>query len=162
MAIPCETLKNLFLFLVLFHLLTLIISGIFCFFHPQGKGVQTTYWLMGELKDQNGICDFKYQEITVWCCAFYDWFRVLRDSCQKMSTSLIDSRLSIFPSHFYPYFNTAEMGKKVFRVLFLLYKTIILMDVERFNLLFSFLFPFIFDFEKKKKQKKGEMFSQMQ
>ncbi|XP_071825747.1 atrial natriuretic peptide receptor 1-like isoform X6 [Apostichopus japonicus] len=31
----------------------------------KGKGVQTTYWLQGELKDQNGICDFKYQEITV-------------------------------------------------------------------------------------------------
>ncbi|XP_071825749.1 atrial natriuretic peptide receptor 1-like isoform X7 [Apostichopus japonicus] len=30
----------------------------------KGKGVQTTYWLQGELKDQNGICDFKYQEIT--------------------------------------------------------------------------------------------------
>ncbi|KAJ8036200.1 Atrial natriuretic peptide receptor 1 [Holothuria leucospilota] len=31
----------------------------------KGKGIQTTYWLIGELKDQNGICDFKYQEITV-------------------------------------------------------------------------------------------------
>lgn len=29
------------------------------------------------------------------------------------------------------------------------------MDVERFNLLFSFLFPFIFDFEKKKKTEEG-------
>ncbi|XP_071492420.1 atrial natriuretic peptide receptor 1-like isoform X3 [Diadema antillarum] len=31
----------------------------------KGKGKQTTYWLKGELKGQNGICDLKYQEITV-------------------------------------------------------------------------------------------------
>eukprot|EP00057_Strongylocentrotus_purpuratus_P014433 XP_011668907.1 PREDICTED: atrial natriuretic peptide receptor 1 [Strongylocentrotus purpuratus] len=31
----------------------------------KGKGTQTTFWLKGELKGQNGICDLKYQEITV-------------------------------------------------------------------------------------------------
>ncbi|XP_022087153.1 atrial natriuretic peptide receptor 1-like isoform X2 [Acanthaster planci] len=31
----------------------------------KGKGKQTTYWLLGELKDKNGLCDFKYQEIPV-------------------------------------------------------------------------------------------------
>ncbi|XP_033624202.1 atrial natriuretic peptide receptor 1-like [Asterias rubens] len=31
----------------------------------KGKGKQTTYWLKGELKDKNGLCDFKYQEISV-------------------------------------------------------------------------------------------------
>ncbi|XP_072021678.1 atrial natriuretic peptide receptor 1-like isoform X2 [Amphiura filiformis] len=31
----------------------------------KGKGLQTTYWLSGELKDKNGLCDFSYKEISV-------------------------------------------------------------------------------------------------